>query len=192
MKYEVNEAGPVREELWDEKTVRVHTGGFNINPNDFPRSVEYIKKGTPLAIDWATRNAKPVKTVTLAAALEADDTEVIVKKNHTFLVNEHVGNGTKAATISAIDSVDTATDKLTISAALGALPEGTVLTISTEAGDNKALLVATKLNYADVKLEGQPSVSAIYAADEVRESKLPYALTDAIKTSLTVRFLIIP
>ncbi|WP_262246963.1 hypothetical protein [Parapedobacter soli] len=182
----------MRTELWNQKTVRVHSGGFNINPNDFPRSVEYVKQGTPLSIDWSTRNAKPVKTVKLTAALGAGATEILVKKGHLFIVGNHIGNGTKASTITAIESEDDTTDKITIDAALGAQPIDTVLTESTEAGDNKALVTASVLNYADVKLEGQPSVSGIYAADEVRESRLPYPITAAIKESLTVRFLFIP
>lgn len=192
MKYEVTDPGPVREELWNEKTVRVHYGGFNIDPNDFPAGTGYIKKGTPLNVDFATRNAKPVKTAKLAAALGASATAVVVGKAHLFKVGDHIGNGSKASTITAIDTSDPAKDTLTIDAALGALPIDTVLTVSTEAGDDKPLLEATKLNYADVKLEGKPSVSAIYAVDEVREGRLPYPLTDEIKESLTNRFLIIP
>lgn len=192
MKYEVTDPGPVREELWNEKTVRVHYGGFNINPADFPAGTEYAKKGLPLNVDFATRNAKPVKTAKLTAALGASATSVVVAKGHLFKAGDHIGNGTKASTITAINTSSPSADTLTISAALGAQAEGTVLTISTEAGDDKPVLEATKLNYADVKLEGQPSVSAIYAVDEVRESRLPYPLTDEIKASLTNRFLIIP
>jgi len=191
MRYEVTESGPVRHELWNEKTVRVHFGGFNLNVSDFPSGVGYAKKGLPLHVDFVTRNARPVKTAKLAAALGGSAVAVVVGKNHIFKVGDFIGNGTKASEITAITSGAT-TDTLTIDVALGALPEGTVLTLSTEKGDNKALYEATKLNYADVKLEGQPSCSAIYAVDEVRESRLPYPLTDAIKESLTNRFLIIP
>lgn len=192
MKYEVTEAGPRREELWNQKTVRVFSGGFNINPNDFPRGVDYVKQGTPLSIDWATRNAKPVKTAELTANLGATATEIVVKKGHLFIVGDHIGDGEKASTITAIEENNATTDKITIDAALGAQPAGTILTVSSEAGDSKALRAASALNYADVKLEGQPSVSGIYAADEVRESRLPYPITDAIKESLTSRFLFIP
>src|SRR5690606_16414076 len=108
------------------------------------------------------------------ANLGASATEMVVKKGHLFIVGDFIGNGTKASTITAIEENDTNTDKITIDAALGAQSSGTVLTVSSEAGDNKALRAASVLNYADVKLEGQPSVSGIYAADEVRESRLPY------------------
>ena len=192
MEYEVTESGPIREELWNEKTVRVHYGGFNLSAADFPAGA-VAKKGLPLAVDFTTRDAKPVKTLVLAANLGASATSISANKNHIFKVGDHVGNGTKASTITAIDSTTSTTvDAITISAALGALTAGTVLTQSTEAGDEKPLLVANKLNYADVKITAQPHCSAIYAVDEVRETKLPYALTDDIKESLTNRFLIIP
>lgn len=191
MKYEVTEPGPNRVEMWDQKTVKVHSGGFNINPNDFPRGEGYAKKGLLLNVNFATRSAKPVKTVVLAAAATDAATDLVVAKNHILVVGDIIGNGTKSAAITAITPGQT-TDTITIDAALGALAKDTVLQSSVEAGDNKALLAATKINYADVKLEGQPSVTAIYAADEVRESKLPYAITEAAKESLTVRFLFIP
>jgi len=191
MKYEVTLPGPDRAEMWNQKTVLVHTGGFNLSVNDFPSGIGYAKKGLPLSVDFNTRNAKPVKTAKVTAVVADDAVAIPVEKGHIFKVGDFIGNAAAASAITAITSGST-TDTITIGTTLGEeLAEGDVLTGATEAGAAK-LLVANKLNYADVRLEGQPSCTAIYAADEVRESKLPYPLTDAIKTSLTLRFLIIP
>lgn len=191
MKYEVNEPGPDREELWNQKTVRVHTGGFNLSVADFPSGIGYAKQGLPLAVDFTTRNAKPVKTAKVTAVVADDAVAIPVEKGHIFKAGDFIGTATAAAEITAVTS-GASSDTITVTATLGEeLAEGAVLTSATEAGEGK-LHVATKLNYADVRLEGQPSCTAIYAADEVRESKLPFPLTDAIKTSLTLRFLIIP
>ena len=191
MKYEVTEAGPIREELWNEKTVRVHFGGFNLDVDDFPAGIGYAKKGLPLAVDFATRNATPVKTAKVTAVVADDATAIPVAKGHIFKVGDFIGTADGAQVITGI-TAGADSDTITVGTTLGeALAVGDVLTSATGAGEGK-LHEATKLNYADVKLEGQPSCSAIYAVDEVREGKLPYPLTDAIKESLTNRFLIIP
>lgn len=192
LKYEVQDAGPRREELWNQKTVRVFAGGFDINPEHFPRSVTYALKGLPMNVNHTSRQARPVKTAVVAAALGAEGVEITVKKNHLFIVGDIIGDGAKAAAITAIDTSGATTDVITIGAAIGAKAIGAVLAISEEAGNNKPIRKANALNYADVKLDGQPSVSAIYAADEVRRGRLPYALTDAIESDLTARFLFIP
>lgn len=191
MKYEVTSPGPYREELWNEKTVRVHSGGFNIDPKDFPGGTQYVKKGQLLSVDFTTRKAVPVKTAKTTAVVADNATAIPVAKGHIFQVGDFIGTATAAQMITAIAEGE-GSDTITVSATLGEeLAENTVLTSAVEAGAGK-LHEATKLNYDDVKLEGQPSISAIYAADEVRESRLPYPLTDDIKESLTNRFLIIP
>lgn len=194
MEYRVEEAGGLREEIWNEKTVRVHAGGFNLNPSEFPAGEKYAKKGLPLNIDWDTRKVKPVKTAVVASTVGGSDTDIYVKKNHIFKVGDFIGNGTKSASITVIDTSDPDVDKISLSAAIGAQAVNVVLTICEAAGDNKPLRKANGLNYADVEVQGKvhPVASVIYAVDEVHRSRLPYAVSAAMESDLTARFLFIP
>ncbi|GAB3701417.1 hypothetical protein GCM10027592_29490 [Spirosoma flavus] len=192
MKYEITQPGAVLEELWQEKTVRVLSGGFNLNLTNYPAGQIHLKKGTPLFIDFANRTATPVKTALVNVSIADGVLTFQTPKRSLLKVGDIIGNGTKAATITAIDTSNTAYDSVTVDATLGAQAAGAVLTSSTSAGNNKALLAPNALAYADVKLEGQQAVSAVYEAHEVSLSKLPYQVTAAMQISLTSRFLFVP
>lgn len=128
MDYQTSANEPVTPEIWNEKTVRVLSGGFNLDKTTIPAGLvgAFLPKGVPISIDFETRVAKIV--VYDAEAAEPDET------------------------------------------------------------------VVKTLTYAPVKVVGvaNPKVSAVYAADEVQESKLPYALSPASKEEMSKRFFFVP
>ena len=189
MKYEIISAGSPTEELWQEKTVRVHSGGFSVDMTKIDAAAQaYAKKGQPFLVDFATRKATPIKSVKVTAVAGATATEYQVAKGHTFKVGDTIGKGDKSSTITAIDTTEAGYDTLTLAATITAAAVGDIL--STFSGTSPVL--PNVLNYADVRLEGQPSISGIYEAHEVKLSKLPHPLTAEMQTALTSRFLFIP
>ncbi len=191
MHYDVTGKGKPFQEIWQEKTVRVLSGGFNIVGFEKFAQIGYLPKGIPLNIDFANRNATPIKGAILNAAMLVDATTAEVKKGHTFIVGDFFGNSAAATTITAIDTTNANYDVFTLAGAIGVVSNGGLLLSATEAGAGK-VLAANFLNYADVPYKaGVFSCTAVYAAIEVINAKLPYALSTTQKTELGSRFLVI-
>lgn len=177
-------------ELWQEKTVHVLSGGFNIQNFASFAVLGKLPKGIPLAVDFKNHTATPVKGVVLNSALGASDTTAQVKKNGLFAVGDFIGTGTKAVQITAINTDNAAYNVITLSEAIGAVANGGVLFSATEAGAGKVLAI-NALNYADVKYTpGVFACSAIIQAYEVNNSRLPYPLTTTQISQLGDRFFV--
>lgn len=195
MRYEITQPAAREEEIWQERTVRRLSGGFNIVLTPGLAAFGWLLKGAFLAINFAERKATLIKTVALVQAAGATDTafRVAKGKGDLFLPGEFIGTGTKAVTVSTVDKTNPDYDVINTDAAIGALANGSVLTLATAAGASKLVtgdLIA--MNYAPVKIEGVPHCTAVVQAWEVKSSKLPYPVTDAIKTALTSRFIFVP
>lgn len=188
MKYDISNAGAVTKELWQEKTVRRLSGGFSVDMSKYDASVAYAKKGAPFHVDFITRVATPIKTVAIAVAAVDADTVYKVAKGSTLKAGDTIGQGEDSATITAIDTTNPAYDAVTLDGTIGAAGIGEVL--GTFVGGDA--LMPNILNYADVRLDGQPAITGVYEAHEVKLSNLPYPLTAAMQTALTSRFLFIP
>jgi len=191
MHYDVTPKDTPQKELWQEKTVHRLSGGFNIVGFASFASLGRLPKGIALNINFATRNATPIKGAVLQANLGASDTTAKILKNGLFAVGDFIGNAANAVQITAINTSNAAYDELTLSAAIGAVTAGGVLHSATALGAAK-ILPATGLNYADVKWQpGAFHCSCIIQAYEVTNAYLPYPLTTTQKTELTSRFFIV-
>ena len=103
------------------------SGGFNLDDSNLV-SGSQLPSLAPICVDFATRTAKAVKNVEVYAAVGASDTTIKIKKGSFAYVGMHVGNGSKGATVSAIDKTNADYDELTTAAAFGAaLAVGVVL-----------------------------------------------------------------
>lgn len=98
-------------------------GGVSVNVTEL--GSDYLREGTVLS---APENgiAHVVKVAQVTAQVAADGTTITVKKGSQFKVNDFVLTqiGAKAAKITAIDDSGKDVDKITISAALGAIEIG--------------------------------------------------------------------
>lgn len=181
---------PIKE-IWQEKTVGRLSGGFNIQNFASFATLGRLPKGIPLNVDFATRNATAIKGVVVHANIGGSDTTGQVKKSELFAVGDFIGNATKAVQITAINRSNAAYDVITFSEALGAVSAGSTLFSATEAGAGK-ILTSNYMNYADVPYQpGRQWCTAVYAAIEVINAKLPYPLTTTQKSELGARFLVI-
>lgn len=178
----------VERELCNQKTIYRLAGGFNLVDEDVPDGT-YIPHLAPLAIDFATRNAKVVKGVKAVANINAAVLQV--EKGSLAKVGMHLGTGTKGATISAIDKSNGAYDEITLSATITGVKEGDVLFEATAVGGTTQKNIANFLNYARVKNEVGATVTAVGQAYEIQERKLYLPISDKDKEALGARFMFV-
>lgn len=99
-----------------------------------------------------------------------------------------LSDGTNDITVSAVDMSRSDYDTLTVSALAAKLDTGAEISDKT-ATYAKAVRSANALNYARTKIEAGATVTALYAAMEIKESQLYIPVTEADKASLTSRFM---
>ncbi|MEG2495649.1 MAG: head fiber protein, partial [Mucinivorans sp.] len=141
--------------------------------------------------DFATRKAKAVKNVRVAEALIATDTTLKIAKGSLAYVGMFLGDGSKGATVSAIDKANANYDVLTISALGATASVGDVLFEASAAGGTTPRNKANFLNYARVKVEAGATVTAIGQAFEIKEPKLATPISEKDKASLGDRFMFV-
>jgi len=177
MEYKTNEGILIQEGAWNERTCIRRQGGYNLSTDNLPSSLQYLPKGAVLAYDTETETASVVKSVKLYEAASSGATEIKVEKNSAVAVGDVVGG----VTISAIDTTNDDYDVLTVSGVSADLESGTGL---VEDVSKKTII---GLNYATVKIDANPSVTATVQAYDIDEDSLPYPVNDEIKEALTVR-----
>lgn len=172
--------------MWDVETTREFEGGFLFDKTTVPTGTVKIPKGAFLKVDHTERKAKLVKTAVLAAAITAATTEVRIKKGSLLLATDVVGIGAAAVTVGVIDGTNADYDAFTIvEESLGTAASGAVLQTYDSAGTTgKVAVNPDGLNYREIELDAQPSCSVIYEAKGIVASRLPQAVTSAIKTAL--------
>lgn len=112
IKYDMNPL-EVEKELWNQATTYRLAGGFNLDDDKLVAGT-FLTSLVPLAIDFATRKAKAVKNVKVYENAAANATAIKIGKNSLAYVNMYLGNGSKAAQVTAIDKTNAAYDLLTI------------------------------------------------------------------------------
>lgn len=189
MKYDLNPM-PVNEEAARFETCYRLAGGFNLDDDKLVQG-STLPSLAPIYVDFATRKVKAVKNVEVVVAFTSGDTSLKVKKNSLAYAGMHVGNGTKGATISAIDKSHVDYDNLTISALEAALSVGSVLFESGAEGGTTQKNKANFLNYAATKVEAGATVTAIGQLYEINKSKLQVPISEKDVASLTSRFMFV-
>ncbi len=181
---------PVQLEAARFETCYRLSGGFNLDDDKLVQGT-YLPSLAPINVDFATRKVKAVKNVAVAELFATGGTSLKVKKNSLVYVGMHIGNGTKGATISAIDKSNENYDTLTISALDLNLAIGVVLFEASAAGGTTPKYKANFLNYAVTKVEAGATVTAIGQIFEIQKSKLQTPISSEDEKSLGARFMFV-
>lgn len=147
---------------------------------------------TPVEADFSTRKVKVVRNVRVVEAYTAGGaTTIKIAKGSLAYVGMYLGDGTKGATVTAIDKSNENYDVLTIASAFERnIAQGAVLFESTAAGGTVKKNTANFVLYDRKKVEvGKVvMVTLLMQAYEVKEAKLPLPLHGLDKAGLTSRF----
>lgn len=147
---------------------------------------------TPVCVDLQKRTVVPVRNIEFqSAATSGSATKVKIKKGSLAYVGMHIGNGSKGATINAIDTKNPAYDELTLAADLGANAKvGDVWFEATAVGGTSKKHTANFVLYAPAKVESDAPVlvDLLMQAYEVKIPKLPLPIHAKDMEGLTSRF----
>lgn len=141
----------------------------------------YVPSFTPIAADLKAKTAKIVVNVLVKENVGATDTKVKIAKGSYVVMGTILGNGTKGATVSAIDKSKAEYDELTLSAAMGALKSGDVLFEAKAADGTTPKNVANSALYETHKVaDGINCVALLQRAFEIEPEKLvtPFSAKD--------------
>lgn len=193
--YELNPMETLRETCRFD-TVRRLSGGVNFEDPSVPEG-SLLMPLVPLHVDLETRKATAVKNVKVVETVSSGGTSVKISKRSLAYVGMFLSNGTETIKVTAIDPSNKDYDVLTIEAGTGGSPslaasaKDALFEVSGESG-TEPKSVANYLNYAVTKVEAGATVTPIYRAYEVQESKLYTPLTESDKKSLGDNFTYIP
>lgn len=182
-------------ELYRVETGYRLSGGFNLDDDKLVEG-SYLPVLAPLAIDFSTRKAKAVKNVKVYENALSNATSIKIEKNSLAYANMYIGNGSKAAQVTAIDKTNASYDVLTVtlgaavtagnilmetasSSSITAAVKGVYeLTIGTNAtAGDKISVGGIEFEFAAAPAEGKVVVGATAAAsaanlDSVLEQEL--------------------
>lgn len=178
-------------ELYNVKSSYRLQGGFNLVADNL-KDGSYIDVLTPLAIDFKTRKAIPLKSVKIVEAADGTGTTYKIAKGSLAYEGMIIGTGAKGAEIANINKDNADYDSITTAAALGAAVKvGDVLFEASAAGGTTLKHVPNALNYARVKVEVGATVTALGQAYEIREPKLYVPVSQKEKDALGDRFMFV-
>ena len=145
----------------------------------------YVPSFTPIAADLKAKTAKIVVNVLVKENVGATDTKVKIAKGSYVVMGTILGNGTKGATVNAIDKSKAEYDELTLSAAMGALKPGDVLFEAKVADGTTPKNVANSALYETHKVaDGINSVALLQRAFEIEPEKLVTPFSQKDKANL--------
>lgn len=139
---------------------------------------------TPICADLKDKFAYPVVNMTVADAYTTGDTNLSIKvaKGSLAYKGMFVGNGSKGAEVTAVDTTNSEYDTITIKAAFGAnLPKGTVLFEAKEVSGTAQKYIANSALFNKTKVDdGIVLVALLRTAAEIEPSKLaiPFSAND--------------
>lgn len=174
-----------QEERYDVQTGIRRRGPYKLNTENLVEG-SYLPSFIPVYADLKNKFAYPVRNMSVAEAYAAADTTIKVKKNPLVYVGMFIGNGSKGATVSAIDRLNKDYDVLTIGDAFGEnIAEGATLFESKAADGVEQKYVANSALYERAKAEsGIVLVALLRAAGEIEPEKLAVPFSDKDKAEL--------
>ena len=183
------DAPAVVEEICVVQTLHHKRGAYKLDTTGLTIGSK-LPRFTPVSADLTTRMVKVVRNVKVLEDVAADATSVKVKKNSLAYVGMFLGNGSKGAKVTAIDTSNANYDTLTIEAAFEAkVSANTVLFEASAAGGTTPKNTANFVIYEETKVEeGIVLVALIMRAYEIQEEKLTLPISEKDKTGLTSRF----
>lgn len=141
----------------------------------------YVPSFTPIAADLKAKTAKIVVNVLVVEGADDNAAEIKIAKGSYIQVGTILGNGTKGATVDAIDKSKAEYDELTLSDAIGALKTGDVLFEAKAADGTIPKNVANSALYETHKVaDGINCVALLQRAFEIEPEKLvtPFSAKD--------------
>lgn len=145
----------------------------------------YVPSFTPIAADLKAKTAKIVVNVLVKENVGATDTKVKIAKGSYVVMGTILGNGTKGATVNAIDKSKAEYDELTLSASMGALKTGDVLFEAKAADGTTPKNVANSALYETHKVaDGINCVALLQRAFEIEPEKLVTPFSQKDKANL--------
>lgn len=169
----VRKSGP-----WKLKTANLTIGSF-------------LPPFTPVAADLKNRTVTVVRNVLVVEEYKKVDasTRIKIAKDSLAYAGMFIGNGSKGATVNAIDKSNTAYDELVLNAAIDSdIAQGDILFEATAIGGTKKKDTANFVLYDRTKVEDGALCTLLMQAYEVKEAKLPLPIHDLDKEGLTSRF----
>lgn len=145
----------------------------------------YVPSFTPIAADLKAKTAKIVVNVLVKENVGATDTKVKIAKGSYVVMGTILGNGTKGATVNAIDKSKAEYDEVTLSDAIGALKTDDVLFEAKAADGTTPKNVANSALYETHKVaDGINSVALLQRAFEIEPEKLVTPFSQKDKANL--------
>lgn len=179
----------VLHELCRVDTIKRLSGGVNFEDPNVPNGTKLMPL-VPLHVDLKTRTAVAIKNIQVVEKPSASATSLKIAKNSLAYKGMNIGDGESGAAISSIDTSNADYDTIVISKALTATPEkGAILFEAKDATGTAPKATANFLNYAVTTVEPGATVTPIYRAFEVQESKLYQPISEKDKETLTSRFM---
>ena len=173
-----------QEERYDVSTGLRRRGNYVLDVTGLAVG-SYVPSFTPIAADLKAKTAKIVVNVLVKENVGATDTKVKIAKGSYVVMGTILGNGTKGATVNAIDKSKAEYDELTIDAAMGALKTGDVLFEAKAADGKEPKNVANSALYETHKVaDGINSVALLQRAFEIEPEKLVTPFSDKDKANL--------
>lgn len=169
-----------QEERYDVSTGLRRRGNYVLDVTGLTVG-SYVPSFTPIAADLKAKTAKIVVNVLVKENVGATDTKVKIAKGSYVVMGTILGNGTKGATVNAIDKSKAEYDELTLSAAMGALKTGDVLFEAKAANGTTPKNVANSALYETHKVaDGINCVALLQRAFEIEPEKLvtPFSQKD--------------
>lgn len=138
----------------------------------------------PIYADLKDKFAYPVVNMTVAEAYDTGDSNLSIKvaKGSLAYKGMFVGNGSKGAKVTAVDTTNSEYDTITIEAAFGvSLPKGTVLFEAKAVSGTVQKYIANSALFNKTKVDdGIVLVALLRTAAEIEPSKLaiPFSAND--------------
>ncbi len=158
------------------KDIQLAQGGFILDTDGLPEGF-VVKAGHPMSFDESTRKAKALTTGKVVESAGASATDYKIEKGSTFVVGANFAakTGNKAYPITAIDKSNADYDLVTVGTTIGAVSAGDFVFASTTTGASNSAMAPNGLNYRDVVVGRDQSVSVVIRGT-VYARRVPYSV----------------
>lgn len=181
---------PSIEERYDVSTGIRRRGPYKLDTTNLTVG-DNLPSFIPIAANLKNKKCYVVRNVKVTEAYVSGATSLKIKKGSYAYVGMHIGNGTKGATVSAINKSNASYDLLTITDFGANLAVGDVLFEATAVAGTTPRNVANSALYESRKVEdGINLIALLSAAREIEPDKLvvPFSAKDKEKLGSDFQF----
>ena len=177
------------EERYDVKSGIRRAGAYILDTTNLDVN-SYLPSFTPICADLAKKTAHVVRNVMVVADVAAADTVINVAKGSLLVKGMFIGNGSKGATVQAVDCSKADYDAITVDATLGVkLASGTVLFEADAADGKNQKYIANSALYGKWQItKGINPIALLRTAAEIEPSKLVIPFSQNDKDALKGKF----